>query len=310
LRTPTDLGVEELHKWCCSLKDAFQNFLAQHGGTDCTLYDLLNSFRCPDTKPYEQDPEKYRQVISEQIGELTGTLDQYVKECLCSAVLSPIPSPMLDNCVPLATVTLRRKDCHIIRVCNTDVRKFAITFANLSYWLSPFEPFLNQFRQTLNQLCCSGERETRSVPIKFRQKEEVRPEYAAQFKDRPDNEAARMIARFVNAWKKQSQNPDPRALVLEALRLTKEDDTRYMNDIERENPIESALLDKLVVPFISSIDEGTGRKARASASAATVDLTALEQRLEDLAKTVEEQRVMISEQQNLIDELRNRPGNQ
>jgi hypothetical protein len=310
LRTPTDLGLEELHKWCCSLKNAFQDFLAQHGGTDCTLYDLLNSFRCPDTGPHGQDAEKYRLAIADQIGELTGTLDQYINQCLCSAVLSPVPSPMLDNCVPLATVTLQRKDCHIIRVCNTDVRKFALTFANLSYWLSPFEPFLRQFHQTLDQLCCSGERETRPVPINFRPLEEVRPGYAAEFKDRPDNEAARMIERFVNAWQKQSEHPDSRALVLEALRLTKEGGTRYMNDIERENPIQSVLLDKLVVPFMASIGAGVGRQAGVSVSTGAGDLSTLEKRLDDLTATVQAQQDTISAQQKLIDELRNQPGNQ
>jgi hypothetical protein len=316
LKSPTDnSGVQDLYKWCCSLKDAFQNFLAQHGGTDCTLYDLLNSFRCPDPISYGDDTEKYKQAISAQIGELAGTLHQYVQQCLCSAVLSPLPAAMQDNCVPLATVTLRRKDCRIIKVCNTDVRKFAITFANLSYWFSSFEPFLAQFREALDRLCCSGSPVRQAVPLYFGPREEAPPVFAAGFAGQPTNEAARMIERFRNSWMKQDRNEDPRALVLDALRLAKnEDKTPYLNQIERENPIQSMLLDQLVVPFLSSMMERVtrqaGEAAPSAAQPATEDLAAIKTRLDELAATVETQQATISEQQILITELQKRPGKQ
>jgi len=85
--------------------------------------------------------------------QLAPILGEYLRSCVCSALLPPCPEPAGDNCVPLATLTIRKRDCKILRVCNWSSRKFVTTFPNLQYWLS-FLPFVRNLRQAIERACC------------------------------------------------------------------------------------------------------------------------------------------------------------
>ena len=79
---------------------------------------------------------------------------EMLRDCVCSAILPPCPSPAEDNCVPLATLTINcREGCQIKHICNWKHRRLVVTFPNLEYWLQ----FL--FRQSglsevIAALCC------------------------------------------------------------------------------------------------------------------------------------------------------------
>ena len=95
------------------------------------------------------------QGSSEGFQEIVLIWYQGLLACLCSVLLPPCPAPADDNCVPLATVTVRRKDCQILQVCNWTVhRKFATTFPNLQYWLSIL-PFVRELRELMERVCCT-----------------------------------------------------------------------------------------------------------------------------------------------------------
>ena len=85
--------------------------------------------------------------------QIAPILAEYIRSCACSALLPPCPDPAASNCVPLATITIRKRDCKIMRVCNWSVRKFVTTFPNLQYWLS-FLPFVRSLRQAIEIGCC------------------------------------------------------------------------------------------------------------------------------------------------------------
>jgi hypothetical protein len=73
--------------------------------------------------------------------------------CFCSAALPPCPAPG-DPRVPLALVKVRRRDCHIVSVCNwTPLRKHVLTFRNLAYWWG-WIPFVQFIREGMHAICC------------------------------------------------------------------------------------------------------------------------------------------------------------
>src|SRR5262249_19134587 len=72
--------------------------------------------------------------------------------------LPPCPEPVADDCIPLATITVRRADCHIVQVCNWGPRKFAVTWPNLGYWLS-WLPVGQLLHALIENTCCLPFRE-------------------------------------------------------------------------------------------------------------------------------------------------------
>ena len=95
-----------------------------------------------------------QQYLVQVIQLFAPVIIEYLRGCLCSALLPPCPDPAPANCVPLATITIRRKDCRIIRICNLEGRKFLTTFPNLQYWLS-WLPYVRNLRNALARVCCT-----------------------------------------------------------------------------------------------------------------------------------------------------------
>jgi hypothetical protein len=79
-----------------------------------------------------------------------------IAECFCSALLPACPEPATDNCVPLAVVTLERRNCRIVEICNWEQRKLLITWPTIGYWLS-WLPWDN-LKRWIARLCCGDTR--------------------------------------------------------------------------------------------------------------------------------------------------------
>jgi hypothetical protein len=230
-------------------------------------------------------------------------MTRHTNACLCSAILPPVPEPAIDNCVPLAVVTIRRRDCRVIDICNTSARKFAITFSNLAYWLSPLEDTFNNLRQHLSKLCCTRSRYDRAVPIQFA---EIRHEEVLRRAD-PRAEAAAVGPRFRQAWAKRTTAFDPRALILDSMGLAQSTGEPYLSPIERSDPLVSLLLDKLVVPFISNLTEmglsgpsvsagqPVAERAQPAAQPSAEEISSLRSRLDELAALVAKQEAQIAD---------------
>ena len=142
-------SIEQVQDWCCRLKENWIDFFADHPIHDCQALEHLSLFVCPAPSS-DQTPAQYRVAVLVQLAPILG---EYLRACLCSALLPPCPEPAGDNCVPLATITIRKRDCKILRVCNWSQRKFATTFPNLQYWFS-FLPFARTLRQAIERVCC------------------------------------------------------------------------------------------------------------------------------------------------------------
>src|SRR4026208_2258367 len=71
------------------------------------------------------------------------------------ALLPPAPCGTSDDRVPLAIVTVRKKDCKVIRVCNwTHLRKLVITFPTLEYWFG-WIPWFKMIQDAIAAFCCA-----------------------------------------------------------------------------------------------------------------------------------------------------------
>jgi hypothetical protein len=95
--------------------------------------------------------------------ELDGAWINLIAECFCSALLPACPEPATDNCVPLAVVTLDKRNCRVIEICNWEARKLLITWPTITYWLS-WLPWDN-LKRWVARLCCG---DTRSRSQLFR----------------------------------------------------------------------------------------------------------------------------------------------
>jgi hypothetical protein len=322
IEPPPRGDVNRLYEWCCSLKGAFQDYLEEHGGVACSIYDMLNSFHCPDPRRYENNPEGYLAALQAELGKLTGHMQQTIYACLCSALLPPVPPPAMDNCVPLAEVTLRRRDCTVVDICNISARKFATTFTNLSYWLSPLERIIEQLRQRLDLLCCSRRVEEREVPVEF--SAASRTEYVGRgaFYQSTREAPAAAGERFRYAWAKHKTSFDPRGLILDTLGLVQPGGEPYLTPLERSDPLQTLLLDQLVVPFLANLSRPDEQKfastaqpdadvSEAAAPAAQPEAPAPQPTIDDLdqlRKRLDELASLVAQQEAEIARLRTERG--
>ena len=144
-----NLTLAAAQKYCSDLRAALVGLFKKSPGTNCAIFDKLN-VSCPPADA-NTSPQQY---LVQVVQLFAPVIIEYLRSCLCSALLPPCPDPAPANCVPLATITIRRKDCHIIRICNLEGRKFLTTFPNLQYWLS-WLPYVRNLRNALARVCCN-----------------------------------------------------------------------------------------------------------------------------------------------------------
>lgn len=141
----------QIYQWLCRLKSNLQEVLISHPIYSCKLMEQLAKFHCPHPRDFATDDE-YSAAVADVILLLVPIAVEIIRHCLCSILMPPCPEA-LDDCVPLATITVRRKDCKILHVCNWQERKFATTFPALQYWLEPLG-IGDWLREQLEKICC------------------------------------------------------------------------------------------------------------------------------------------------------------
>ena len=132
-----------------ALQSVVLEFLEHHAIHNCTVIQALLDLKLRLTPPPNA-------VLNPAVvkTEIRRFLLDFLRDCICSALLPPCPKPVEDNCVPLATLTINCKDgCRIKSICNWKHRRLVVTFPNLEYW---FEVFLRQsgLLEGIAELCC------------------------------------------------------------------------------------------------------------------------------------------------------------
>jgi hypothetical protein len=138
----------------CGVKAGLGDFLATRGGYSCERAQWLASTPIP--VPTEDNVSQFVAVYEEARARLNSVRDELRRYCQCSMLLPPPPDPEADDCVPLATITVRGDDCTIVNICNFGVRQIALSVPAVMYWLSA-TPIMRCLNTYLAALCC-GER--------------------------------------------------------------------------------------------------------------------------------------------------------
>jgi hypothetical protein len=305
---PLPASIEQAQAWCCQLKQNFIDFFADHPIHDCLVLQNLSQFVCP-VPSQNQTPQQYQTAVLVQIAPIVA---EYIRSCLCSALLPPCPDPVDSNCVPLATITIRRRDCKILRVCNWSQRKFATTFPNLQYWFS-FLPFTRILRQAIETICCrplqrleggqffASARTDRRFTAFRRSAMEVNPE----------QELSRVV---LDAIRNRDRAIDAQTLFLGAMEFQDDKQQPLMTDAELRNPLQFLLANQFAPPLVRNAvpDEDAGPlqtllanigRILGSPQAAGADVQTLTSEVEELKRMIQDQQARITELQR---RLRNR----
>jgi hypothetical protein len=300
-------SIEQVQQWCCQLKQNWLDFFTDHPLHDCTALQRLAQFVCPAPSA-NQTPAQYRVALLIQLAPILG---EYLRGCLCSALLPPCAEPAADNCVPLATLTIRKRDCKILRVCNWDGRKFVTTFPNLQYWFS-FLPFVRNLRALIERICCRPLRTLDNAGIAAGASLDKR--FVAFRRAAAQVDAEQEFSRVVlSAIVNRERTVDAQTLFLGAMELQDSQQQPLMSDAELRNPLQFLLLNQLAAPLIQNAvpQEEAGAltgnlanftRAMAAPQAATGDV-------QELKNQVEELRRVVQEQQGHLDQLQRQLGN-
>lgn len=244
-KIPTSDDPKVVQGWCCALRENLLEFTAENPGYDCALAQRL-----------AQMCQSKDGINIQQIGNDVGRLVvEYFQYCFCSAILPPCPPPSADDCVPLATVTINKKNggCNITRVCNIDVRKFLVDMPNLGYWLS-WIPFGAGLRRLFSTLCCK--------PLAWERAEFRTADRAIGVTDAraagsvdaigASNPAADFLDLVLESFKTSERKVDMQALTMAALGMSDVQGTHNLNELELKYPLESLMLNQVARPLVQS----------------------------------------------------------
>jgi hypothetical protein len=149
---------DELLNWYLASKQTLRDFIISQGLYDCEVVQKFAAIQ--DPVKGRQDAGAFLALWQESLWALLVVASEVLQKCLCAALLPPCPPPALADCVPLATVTVRRNPCRVTHICNLSARSFLITMPNLEYWLS-WIPLFGQnnqgpsLRQLFEAMCCT-----------------------------------------------------------------------------------------------------------------------------------------------------------
>jgi len=245
---PVGNDPQQIQNWCCAIRDNLLNFFADNPGYACSIPSQL-AVMCQSGADV--------QTIKQEVAYL---LAQYIKDCFCAAFLPPCACAVEDASVPLATITVSKKDgsCRVVSICNLDVRKFAVTLPNLSYWLSPL-PFAQNLRKLLSSICCK--------PLVKRQVAfgEQANQFRARFVDEPaGNDPLQQTRDFseviAGVFLQPNQTIDAQTLAYSILGLADEKGQPFLSPLEMSHPLETVIASQIGLPFAQAvIPSGLGR---------------------------------------------------
>jgi len=238
---PTSGNTKDVKDWCCAIRDNLLEFTADNPGYDCGLAQRIANM-CQANDP---------QQIGNDVGQLVV---EYLQYCFCSALLPPCPAPAADDCVPLAAITVSRKDgkCTITRVCNIEARKFLVDMPNLGYWLS-WIPFGAGLRRIFKTLCCSAfpweksSFQSAEQPIGLDSARTARADKVSASQAAPD-----FLSLVLESATTQNRKVDLQALTMAVLGMKDTQNMHNMNDLELQYPFESLMLNQIGRPFVQS----------------------------------------------------------
>jgi hypothetical protein len=296
-----NLTLAAAQKYCSDLRTALVGLFKKSPGTNCAIFDQLN-VSCPPADA-NTNPQQY---LVQVVQLFAPVIIEYLRSCLCSALLPLCPDPPPANCVPLATITIRRKDCRIIRICNLEGRKFLTTFLNLQYWLS-WLPYVRNLRNALARVCCTvlpvrSGNVTTGVKADFsRSNLSTAP---------PDQDSGTLSAIALSSFSRARASAPGgiEAVSYAAAGFNDANGQPFLGKIDLANPLAVAIADDLMAPVLSAVLPPEAIAAFTKAGGEVAAGTVVHEReqdsqLESLRGQVAQLQQTIDKQQMTIDGL-------
>jgi hypothetical protein len=239
---------QEKYAWFQEFKAALLDFFAEYPTYDCSYLEKLNQITLEP--PVQSRQNNWGQAFSFSALRITALAAEYWVHCFCSTLLPPCPPPVECNCVPLATVKVRRPGCHILEVCNWGPRRLVLTFPNLQYWLSPLGS-----QETLSaaivKLCCAPfpERRIKIPESRVADLTHNIPRRVA-LNEIPKNPFATFLSQ---TWLNKDRTIDAQTLMLAVLGFTGADNQPLANKFEFDNALPFLLMNQVVRPTLEGI---------------------------------------------------------
>jgi hypothetical protein len=288
---PANPTLVNLKTWCCDMRDHLVELFAAHPGHSCLVAERLGAL-CGNPAP-GMTPAQYQLQIVNEVKVLLG---EFLRACFCSALLPPCPSPVDDDRVYLATITIRRKDCRILEICNWDQRRFVISWPALRYWLSPL-PYGKQIKAAIANVCC---REVREIPARRIDMNAAIRMHAAKYPLTADEQSANFSRIVVESAFRRDRTVDAATIAMASLGAVEENGEPLLTEAEMRQPAEALLIHQLLLPLVEGIGATTAAAAAGVSPAATVvDMSAMRSELAGL-------RTAMDQQQRTIEELTRR----
>ncbi len=232
---------DQWHLWCCRMKAALIAFFTSGPQASCTAVTTLQSIECPS----KGDEEFQSKIVAAYYQFIELELEA-IFACFCAALLPPAPCGTSDDRVPLAIVTVRKKDCKVLRVCNwTHLRKLVITWPTLEYWFG-WIPWFKTLQDSIAKFCCAD--------LAFRQREfsnnihatdtaymKVNPEVDPQIAKQNET----MSALIMSAFSRGNAVLDPAAILGHQTKTP-------LAAVEKANLAPFLLLNQLARPVVAS----------------------------------------------------------
>jgi hypothetical protein len=303
-------STEELIELCCDLKAELRDIIETGVVHDCMIGARLSDILCPDPSD-----EEARQKALQAIQQLLLIAIDLFKSCVCSALLPPCSVGSPDDCIPLATLTVRTADLRVLSICNWSSRRFAVNFPMLGYWFG-WLPIFDTLREAIARVCCAPTRARFQLDADLR----VRPVAAARPEGAPEATAEHeegggdvrqprgtrrtsRAATFNELVSQYARSPSPlaglEATVLAALGARGPDDVDLATEAELQNPFDAFALTRLAGPALASVvpEQFTAALSgllrepagKAERPAEEERITHLEEMVADLQKTVRSQ---------------------
>jgi hypothetical protein len=309
---PPSMTLAQAQQWLVAFRDAVRDFIINEGLYDCEIASKLAAIVIPQVS--NQPPSTALLALNEVALALFAVAVLALQKCFCAALLPPCPPPEMSDCVPLATVTVARDHCRVLRICNLSHRKFLITIPNILYWLS----FLNLFagstqttgttlRDLLERFCCRplGRFDDRvNGTVFFRTA--TQPEGVSTGASDTDTDLADSM--FASLLWDAVANPDRPVgiehVLLGVLGARDAEGKAFVTDNELEHPSEFLLLNQVVAPLVRTllpaerVVEAAMRGAAASSDHAD--------RVDDLARELADLRATVQKQERTIAKLKKR----
>ena len=258
---------------CCDLKAALRDIIETGNVHDCMIGARLSDVVCPDPNDDQAGPKALAAI--QQL--LLIAIDLF-KSCICSALLPPCGVGSPDDCIPLATLTVRTADLRVLDICNWSSRRFAVNFPMLGYWLG-WLPIWDTLRNAIARsvLCADatkvpigqqlqGQDHGRGVPAARRRVPRHGGRAAAAATGAgatggPTGGEATVPASKATAVSQLASQYAQRATPLSGLEATMlgafglvaDDDTPLASDLELQNPFAALALTRLAAPAFDPV---------------------------------------------------------